>query len=292
MPKTESDHESSRPRSRRLRVVGALIALALLAAACGSSSDPVGTADSGTADSGTADSGDTGSTDDNASTSGDTGSTDDNASTSGDTGSTDDNASTSGDSGSSSDSASTGDSGSTDDTPTETLPADSSDTTSTTPTSSTTSTMPASSTTSTTSTTTAPAGPPIAPFDNDSANNPAQSVFMSITGNRSLTHTDEISWSGGDNEDFVEFELPNGSNPTQRLESVSLTCTLDGTVGNAVLGAEVLQDGSRVSQGLVLCGDAPTKPTVDNTKPALVRIYFQITNEGVHGNYTLTVQAF
>ncbi len=305
MLKTEIDHEPPRPRFRRLGIVGAVLALALLAAACGSSSDQVDAADgdaaasaaaTDTADSGgssgeSAPSDDTGGSSDgsattDAATSGDSATTD--AATSGNTGSTGDTGSTAGDS------ETTGEDTTTD-TPTETAPADppESSTTSSAPTSSTTSTSTTSTTTTTsTSTTTAPAGPPIAPFDNDSANNPAQSVFMSITGTRTLTHTDEISWSGGDNEDFVEFELPNASNSSQQLQSLSLTCTLDGTVGNAVMAAELLQDGSRVTQGLVQCGDAPTRPTIDNTKPALVRIYFQITNEGVHGDYTLTVQAF
>ena len=63
----------------------------------------------------------------------------------------------------------------------------------------------------------------IAPFDNDSAANPAVDEFLSITNTREIVYTDQISAEDGDNEDFVQFELPNASNPNQNM-GISIDC--------------------------------------------------------------------
>ena len=67
----------------------------------------------------------------------------------------------------------------------------------------------------------------IAPFDNDSAANPAVDEFLSITNTREIVYTDQISAEDGDNEDFVQFELPNNSNPNQNM-GISIDCDVFG----------------------------------------------------------------
>ncbi len=52
----------------------------------------------------------------------------------------------------------------------------------------------------------------IAPFDNDSAANPAVDEFLSITNTREIVYTDQISAEDGDDEDFVQF-VPEQQQP-------------------------------------------------------------------------------
>ena len=131
---------------------------------------------------------------------------------------------------------------------------------------------------------------PIAPFDNDSLQNPAVSVFLSITGNRNFSYTEQISYSGGDNDDWVEFEFPNNSNPNQ-LVFITLDCTYSGNTGNAQGRVTIYEDQQQTSK-IVLCNDGETTLTVDNTKVQQARIYFGVTNEGVLLDYTITVVGF
>ena len=137
-----------------------------------------------------------------------------------------------------------------------------------------------------------PAEEPVeAAFDNDSLQNPAQDVFLSITGTRNFSHQSDISFAGGDNEDFVAFEFPNNSNSSQTVW-ITLDCALSGDVGNAQMVATILEDGVEKSGTTVFCNGGEQQLTVDNTKKQTVRIYYNITNEGVYGTYTLTVVGF
>lgn len=117
----------------------------------------------------------------------------------------------------------------------------------------------------------------IAPFDNDSAANPAVDEFLSITGTREIVYTDQISAEDGDNEDFVQFELPNNSNPNQRIE-IDIDCDVygDETVFARV---ELLNvdgnDTTRINGGPFDCNEGPFPVTVRNDQVQLARIHVQ-----------------
>jgi hypothetical protein len=135
----------------------------------------------------------------------------------------------------------------------------------------------------------------IAPFDNDSAANPAVDEFLSITNTREIVYTDQISAEDGDNEDFVQFELPNNSNPNQRIE-IGIDCDVfgDETVFARV---ELLNvdgnDATLVNGGPIDCNEGPFQVTVRNDQVQLARIYVQgAPREQTLIEYTLVVAPF
>ena len=135
----------------------------------------------------------------------------------------------------------------------------------------------------------------IAPFDNDSAANPAVDEFLSITNTREIVYTDQISAEDGDNEDFVQFELPNNSNPNQRIE-IEIDCDVfgDETVFARV---ELLNvdgnDTTRINGGPIDCNEGPFQVTVRNDQVQLARIYVQgVPQEQTLIEYTLVVAPF
>ncbi len=129
----------------------------------------------------------------------------------------------------------------------------------------------------------------IAQFDNDSLQNPAVSVFMSITGNRNFTHSNDVSYPNGDQDDWVEFEFPNNSNTSQQV-FITLNCNITGPDG-AQLRATIYEDGQQTTK-IVICGQGEQTLTVDNTKTQQVRIHWGITKEGIYATYDLTVVGF
>jgi len=135
----------------------------------------------------------------------------------------------------------------------------------------------------------------IAPFDNDSAANPAVDEFLSITNTREIVYTDQISAEEGDNEDFVQFELPNNSNPNQRIE-IEIDCDVfgDETVFARV---ELLNvdgnDATRINGGPIDCNEGPFQVTVRNDQVQLARIHVQgVPQEQTLIEYTLVVAPF
>ncbi|VAW32277.1 hypothetical protein MNBD_CHLOROFLEXI01-3370 [hydrothermal vent metagenome] len=129
----------------------------------------------------------------------------------------------------------------------------------------------------------------IAPFDNDSLQNPATSVFLSITGTRDFSYSDAISYEEGDQDDWVEFEFPNNSNSSQ-VVWITLDCAISGS-DSAQVRATIYEDEAGTTK-IVLCGQGETQLTVDNTKTQQVRIHFGITAENVYATYTITVVGF
>lgn len=129
----------------------------------------------------------------------------------------------------------------------------------------------------------------IAPFDNDSLQNPAQSVFLSITGTRNFSHSHDVSYENGDQEDWVEFEFPNNANTNQPVW-ITLNCTITGA-GNAQLRVTLYEDGAGTTQ-IVLCNDGEKQLTVNNTKTQQLRIHFGIPAPDIYATYTLTVVGF
>jgi hypothetical protein len=135
----------------------------------------------------------------------------------------------------------------------------------------------------------------IAPFDNDSAANPAVDEFLSITNTREIVYTDQISAEDGDNEDFVQFKLPNNSNPNQRID-VEIDCDVfgDQTVFARV---ELLNvdgnDTTRINGGPIDCNEGPFQVTVRNDQVQLARIHVQgVPQEQTLIEYTLVVSPF
>ncbi|MDH3624972.1 MAG: hypothetical protein OES69_02345 [Myxococcales bacterium] len=135
----------------------------------------------------------------------------------------------------------------------------------------------------------------IAPFDNDSAANPAVDEFLSITGTREVAYTDQISAEDGDNEDFVQFELPNNSNPNQRIE-VAIDCDVYGDQ-DVFARVELLNvdgnDATRINGPPIDCNEGVSFVTVQNDQVQLARIHVQgVPQEQTLVEYTILVTAF
>jgi hypothetical protein len=135
----------------------------------------------------------------------------------------------------------------------------------------------------------APMGIAVAPADNDSLQNPAQTHFLSITGTRDFAYTNEISFPMGDAEDFLEFEFPNNQNPAQVVR-ITLACTLTGDE-DAVGTVEIFEDAV-LGNLRVDCNEGEQTLTVDNTKVQTARVRFSSAGATSHLAYTLTVVGF
>lgn len=135
----------------------------------------------------------------------------------------------------------------------------------------------------------------VAPFDNDSAADPAVDEFLSITGQRELAYTDQISAEDGDPADYVQFELPNNSNTNQRV-TVSLDCDIygDETVTARVELSNVDRDGStRITGPPIDCNEGEFFVTVQNDQVQSARIYIQGAPDAqTLVEYTFIVEAF
>lgn len=130
---------------------------------------------------------------------------------------------------------------------------------------------------------------PIAPLDNDSLAAPAESHFLRITGTREFTFQNDISTDVGDASDFVEFEFPNNSNPSQSV-FLTLDCNIIGEEGTQVR-ATIYEDGER-TLSFVSCNEGEQRLTVDNTKVQTVAIEFSNIPAPAYADYTLTVVGF
>jgi hypothetical protein len=135
----------------------------------------------------------------------------------------------------------------------------------------------------------------IAPFDNDSAANPAVDAFLSITNTREIVYTDQISAEDGDNEDFVQFELPNASNPNQNM-GISIDCDVFGDE-NVFARVELLNvdgnDATRINGGPIDCNEGEFRVTVRNDQVQLARIHVQgVPDVQTLIEYTIVVAPF
>jgi hypothetical protein len=135
----------------------------------------------------------------------------------------------------------------------------------------------------------------IAPFDNDSAANPAVDEFLSITNTREIVYTDQISAEDGDNEDFVQFELPNNSNPNQNM-GISIDCDVFGDE-EVFARVELLNvdgnDTTKVNGGPIDCNEGEFRVTVRNDQVQLARIHVQgVPQEQTLIEYTIVVAPF
>ncbi len=135
----------------------------------------------------------------------------------------------------------------------------------------------------------------IAPFDNDSADNPSMDEFLSITGDRELVYSDLISAEEGDREDFVQFELPTNSNTNQNIR-VAIDCIVEGDT-EVSARVEILNVGNGESDaatgGPIDCNDGFSNITIRNDRVQAVRIYVQgVPETQTLIEYTLTVNPF
>lgn len=135
----------------------------------------------------------------------------------------------------------------------------------------------------------------IAPFDNDSAANPAVDEFLSITNTREIVYTDQISAEDGDNEDFVQFELPNNSNPNQNI-GIEIDCDVFGdqeVFARVDLFNVDGNDETRINGGPIDCNEGEFRVTVRNDQVQLARIRVQgVPEEQTLIEYTLVVSPF
>ncbi len=135
----------------------------------------------------------------------------------------------------------------------------------------------------------------IAEFDNDSADDPAQDEFLSITGTRELVHTEAISAELGDNEDFVKFDLPNASNPNQNIK-VAIDCAVFGDE-EVFARVELLNvDGNetKAAPGSPIdCNEGEVDVTIRNDQEQLARIFVQgVPEVQTLVEYTIVVKPF
>lgn len=130
---------------------------------------------------------------------------------------------------------------------------------------------------------------PIAEFDDDSVDNPALEQFMSPTGTRVIYYSNDISFPEGDSEDFVEFRLPNNSNPISYVW-VTLDCAIDGPE-DTIVEAHIWEDGVETANQRVACNEGELRLTVDNTKEQTVRMYFLSVSDAAYVDYSLTVKS-
>jgi hypothetical protein len=129
----------------------------------------------------------------------------------------------------------------------------------------------------------------VAPDDNDTLEEPAESHFLSITGEREFTYSDEISSPEGDDLDFIEFEFPNNSN-TAQVVRITLDCAFEGDL-EAVGAARILEDGEAGTLR-VQCNEGEQTLTVNNTKVQTARVEITTAAGPTHLEYTLTVVGF
>lgn len=134
-----------------------------------------------------------------------------------------------------------------------------------------------------------PTSVPIAPFDNDSLQNPAVSQFLSPTGVRQFSYSNDVSFANGDQEDWVEFWFPNNSNSSQTMW-ITLDCNIIGGT-NAQLRVTVYEDQVGTTK-TVLCNTGQQQLTVNNTKKQQLRIHFGITNPDIYATYTVQVVGY
>jgi len=135
----------------------------------------------------------------------------------------------------------------------------------------------------------------IAPFDNDSAADPAVDQFLSITNVREVVYTDQISAEDGDTQDFVQFELPNASNPNQNI-GIEIDCDVFGDQ-EVFARVELLNvdgnDTTRINGGPIDCNEGEFRVTVRNDQVQLARIHVQgVPQEQTLIEYTLVVAPF
>lgn len=135
----------------------------------------------------------------------------------------------------------------------------------------------------------------IALFDNDSADDPAVDEFLSITGTREIAFTDQISAEDGDNEDFVQFELPNASNPNQNI-AISIDCDVYGDE-NVTARVDLFNvdgnDETRINGGPIDCNEGEFFVTVQNDQVQLAVIRLQgVPEVQTLVEYTLHVKPF
>ena len=130
----------------------------------------------------------------------------------------------------------------------------------------------------------------IAPFDNDSLQNPAVTLLLRPTGDRELIYSDAISYEEGDQDDWVEFEVP-GNNSGVHTIYITLQCTLSGNVGNAAGRITLYRDGQQTTQ-IALCNDGEKTIVIDSGITYQGRIHFGVTNDGVLMDYTVTIVGF
>jgi len=131
---------------------------------------------------------------------------------------------------------------------------------------------------------------PLAPFDNDSLQAPAESHFLSPT-RKGFTFTNDVSSELGDAADFVEFEVPNNSNSVQRIHSIALDCDFVGDT-SAIAHVRIYEDGEPTNE-VVRCNEGEDNTVnVDNTRVQTAVVEFSSVAIPTYMSYTLTVQAY
>ena len=135
----------------------------------------------------------------------------------------------------------------------------------------------------------------IAPFDNDSAANPAVDEFLSITNTREIVYTDQISSEDGDNEDFVQFELPNNSTPKQTI-AIAIDCDVFGdeeVFARVDLFNVDGNDETRINGVPIDCNAGELRVTVRNDQVQMARVRVQgVPQVQTLIEYTLVVAPF
>ena len=136
---------------------------------------------------------------------------------------------------------------------------------------------------------TPPAGPPIAPLDGDSIQNPALFVNFRPTGDRVLVYSNDISQPEGDIEDWVAFNTIASQSPNTRIW---ITVECDGYNQDSEDRVRVtLWDGFEELLSMrASCGDVRRQLTVEPNHDYKARIHFQAGGP-YYVQYTLTIDS-
>jgi uncharacterized protein YgiM (DUF1202 family) len=135
--------------------------------------------------------------------------------------------------------------------------------------------------------TTEAAGPPIAPLDGDSINNPALFVNFRPTGERQLNYSNDISQPEGDIEDWVKFNTIASQSPTTYVW-ITVECNGYDAASEDRLRV-TLWDGFEEQLSLrASCGDVQRRLTVEPNHDYTARIHFQAGGP-YYVQYNLTI---
>jgi uncharacterized protein YraI len=136
---------------------------------------------------------------------------------------------------------------------------------------------------------TPPAGPPIAPLDGDSIQNPALFVNFRPTGDRVLVYSNDISQPEGDIEDWVAFNTIASQSPNTRIW-ITVECNGYDQASEDRLRVTLWDGFEELLSMRASCGDVRRQLTVEPNHDYKARIHFQAGGP-YYVQYTLTIDS-
>lgn len=134
-----------------------------------------------------------------------------------------------------------------------------------------------------------PDGPPIAPFDGDSIQNPAVFVNFRPTGDRVLIYSNDISQPEGDFEDWVAFNTVASQSPTTRIW-ISVECNGYDEASEDRLRVTLWDGFEEQITMTARCGDVRRQFNLKPNHDYSARIHFQAGGP-YYAQYTVTIDS-